>query len=83
MSRSLLNLDSTVGGAWLEAATTNATFTVQEVGRGVLYINDAQDVATAEIYDKGKMERVQQNSSGKTTFLKATGLGWRVVADTP
>lgn len=83
MSRALLNLDPSVGGAWIEAATAVVTLTIQEVGRGVMYINDEEVVATAEVYDKGKMERVQQNSSAKTTYLKATGLGWRVIADTP
>ena len=70
----------TVTTDWQEVATGQATITVSSKGSGTLIFNEQQADDTAYKVTANAGEQFQQTEA-LSTYVKATGPGWEVIAD--
>lgn len=76
MSRALI----TVTQAWQEIATGPAIFTIERQGKGKLLFNETEDDVTAYKDVAEPNDQFEQDDI-KVTKVRATGDGWKVLAD--
>jgi len=76
MSKALISVTQ----SWQEAAIGAAIFTVEEEGSGVLYFNETEDDSTAYKIIGKSGEQFEQTAAVSTN-VRATGDGWKIIAD--
>jgi len=71
---------TTVTTSWQQIAAGAAVFTVEKVGAGHLLFNETQADETAYRDRPSQNDQFEQRSD-VTTYVKATGDGWEIIAD--
>jgi hypothetical protein len=79
MARSLVSVTQ----SWVSTFTGPGVVTVEEMGEGVLLLNDTNsDTAALQVKrEDGPRAQVDQRSA-VATWIRATGDGWKVTVDT-
>jgi len=73
-------IETIPNGSWLQIATGIALFRIRSAGGGLLYVGNAQDLATARRFagaDEVGREFVARDD-GVATHARASGDGWKI-----
>ncbi len=71
----------TVTQSWVQVAVGECAITIEQVGDGAIYFDEASNDVTAYKTVAPAIEDQFQQTDAVPTFVRATGDGWAVIVD--